>query len=324
MIHNVLSQFGIDDSASIKPLGNAGGFSGASITRIESPAGDHCLRKWPKSHPTQERLDWIHRVLLHAKIIGCPVPPPIRTTAGDTFLRFREHFWELTPWLPGLANFEQDPNSERLKDTVHTLAKLHQSNAQIQLEFGQSNNMLARIEQLRAFPQRLGMLDRHPALQHSEMMGSLHAQLRRCSDQVQPCIENLEQFGRQPWVIQPVIRDLWHDHILFTENQVTGIVDFGAMQMDNVALDLARMLGSLLGDPDDPKWITAIDQYHLIRPLSTAERQAIPILDRSAVLLGALNWLCWIVLEQKSFEDWKAVERRVRILGDRLEYFSAE
>ena len=42
---------------------------------------------------------------------------------------------------------EQDPNSERLENTVETLAKIHQSNAQIQLKVGQSRNILERIEQ---------------------------------------------------------------------------------------------------------------------------------------------------------------------------------
>ena len=305
-------------------MGNAGGFSGAIINQIKSPAGDHCLRKWPTPHPTQERLDWIHRVLLHGKVNGCPIPFPIRSNAGETFIRFQNHFWELTPWLPGSANFEQDPNSERLENTVETLAKIHQSNAQIQLKVGQSRNILERIEQLRDFHMRFGMIDRHPSLQHSEMMTSLHSQLRRCSNQVQPCLENLQQIGYQPLVLQPVIRDLWHDHILFTGNQVTGIVDFGAMQMDNVTLDLARMLGSLIGDPDDPRWTAALEQYQLFRPLTTTERRAIQMLDRSAVLLGSLNWLCWIVLDQRSFEDWTAVKRRVQILGDRLDYFLRE
>ncbi len=324
MIQDVLANYGLARSVRITQLGNAGGFSGACITLIEGDTGKYCLRQWPTSHPTQQRLDWIHRNLLHAGVNGCPVPVPVRTSQGDTFSKHNGHLWELSPWMPGSADFEKAPNSKRLLNAVQKLAEFHQSTAQVQLDFGCSKNMISRVEQLTRFPAEMQSME-DQALQHpSRWIASLYGQLRNCAELAQPCLHELSQLATQPMVLQPVIRDIWHDHILFTGNEVSGIVDFGAMQMDNVALDLARMLGSLIGDVNDPAGLRALEHYGSFRPLQDTERQSMQWLDRSAVLLGSLNWLRWIVLEERNYDDWQAVQRRVEILYRRLEQMSHE
>ncbi|MDG2185142.1 MAG: phosphotransferase [Mariniblastus sp.] len=308
----------------ITQLENAGGFSGARITLIEGDTGKYCLRQWPTPHPTQQRLDWIHRNLLHAGVNGCPVPVPIRTSQGDTFSKHNGHLWELSPWMPGSADFEKAPNSKRLLNAVQKLAEFHQSTAQVQLDFGPSKNMISRVEQLTRFPAEMQSMEDQALQYPSRWIASLYGQLRNCAELAQPCLYELSQIATQPMVLQPVIRDIWHDHILFTGNEVSGIVDFGAMQMDNVALDLARMLGSLVGDVNDPAGLRALEHYGSFRPLQDTERQSMQWLDRSAVLLGSLNWLRWIVLEERNYDDWQAVQRRVEILSRRLEQMSHE
>jgi len=115
--------------------------------------------------------------------------------------------------------------------------------------------------------------------------------------------------------VQPVIRDIWHDHLLFTGDEVTGIVDFGAMQMDNVAVDLARLLGSLVGN-ETSRWEFAIDHYCQHRPLNSFEIQFAFALNQCADLLSSLNWLKWILVERRQFESWDNVDCRIRRLLD--------
>ena len=324
MIYELLAHYGMDRSVRITQLGNAGGFSGACITLIESEAKKCCLRQWPPSHPTQQRLDWIHRNLLHAGVNGCPVPVPIRTCHGDTFVRFRDRFWELSPWMPGSADYETTPNMPRLLNAIQRLAEFHRSTAQVQLEFGPSANVKSRVEQLAASQSLMASIE-GAALNHSfPPVVQLHRELQECRDLFPHCLQQLSRISDQPLVLQPVIRDIWHDHILFTGNEVSGIIDFGAMQLDHVALDLARLLGSLVGDPEDSDWLVALEHYCTYRPLQNHEIQLIRLLDRSAVLLSSLNWLRWIALEKRSFEDGQAVQRRIDILCRRLARLSGQ
>src|SRR5205807_3808434 len=56
-------------------------------------------------------------------------------------------------------------------------------------------------------------------------------------------IGRLESLADISLPLQPCIRDIWHDHVLFTANDVTGVIDFGAVDMDTPATDIARLLG---------------------------------------------------------------------------------
>ena len=99
---------------------------------------------------------------------------------------------------------------------------------------------------------------------------------------------------------------------------MSGIVDFGAMRVDAVAGDIARLLGSLVGD-DPIGWQGGLSAYESVRPLSTSELALIPAFDRSGILLGAINWLDWIYLQGRQFNDLYAVRARLEVAIHRLE-----
>ena len=101
--------------------------------------------------------------------------------------------------------------------------------------------------------------------------------------------------------LQPCIRDIWHEHVLFEGETVSGLVDFGALRPENVAADIARLLGSLAGD-HAADWKLGLSAYEQVRPLSASERELITAFDRSAVLMSGIQWLQWIYLEGRTFE----------------------
>src|SRR3954466_9640280 len=124
----VLRFYALDVAAvqRIEPVGNAGGWSGSRLWRIGDASGrELCLRRWPKEHPTKDRLRLIHDVLkivsAELPIVACPLP------AGDgaTFVEHGGHLWELSPWLPGVADYRSQPSHERLRAAVAILARFH-------------------------------------------------------------------------------------------------------------------------------------------------------------------------------------------------------
>jgi Ser/Thr protein kinase RdoA (MazF antagonist) len=112
--------------------------------------------------------------------------------------------------------------------------------------------------------------------------------------------------------------DIWHDHVLFTDHNVTGIVDYASVRMDHVAVDLARLIGSLVGDDKDRRQ-AALEAYAVIRPLSREERDLVDLLDWTGVVVGAGNWLRWLYLENRVFENVEGVIRRLSELVTRME-----
>ena len=58
----------------------------------------------------------------------------------------------------------------------------------------------------------------------------------------------LATWAERPLPLQPCLCDVWHDHVLFEGDTVTGVIDYGGAKIDHVAVDLARLLGSMAGD----------------------------------------------------------------------------
>jgi Ser/Thr protein kinase RdoA (MazF antagonist) len=129
-----------------------------------------------------------------------------------------------------------------------------------------------------------------------------------------------------PWLnvqmpLQPCVCDPWHDHILFTGDAVTGLIDFGSAKIDHVAVDLARLLGSLVGD-DERLWLTGITAYRRLRPFSDDEHRLAHDLDRTGTLLAATHWLRWLYHEGRRYDQPAAVLERLRRLAARITFMS--
>jgi Phosphotransferase enzyme family len=119
-------------------------------------------------------------------------------------------------------------------------------------------------------------------------------------------------------MLQPAIRDIHHDHVLFTGDEVSGLIDFGAMRIDTPLTDLARLVGSLVGDDQEARRL-AVDAYSELRPLNHEERRLVDVLDESGVVLGALNWLMWLYVERRDMGPVGPIVKRLDELLARAE-----
>lgn len=117
--------------------------------------------------------------------------------------------------------------------------------------------------------------------------------------------------------LQLVLRDVWYAHVLFNQPQVSGIIDFGSIGVDSVGTDIARLLRSWIPG-DDADFSDALDAYHQIRPLSAIERDAFVQFDRTSRVLSAFQWIEWLAIDRREFDDWEAVAARLDFVLARL------
>lgn len=305
-------------------LGGAGGFSGANLWRITAPAGEFCLRCWPPEHPQPDRLAFIHAVLVHATAAGIDfIPTPVATQQGATFVPRGERLWELSPWMPGEADFHERPTAERLTAALTALARFHRAVESFAgRPWGEqpSPTVTERRERIAGLV-TVGFARLRRALPGAMWKGlaELAEPLLRLAEPMAPKIDReLAQVQSVRVPLAPCLRDVWHDHVLFTDNQVTGLIDFGSLRIESVATDLSRLLGSLVGD-DRSQWQAGLAAYTKVRPLSLNEERLIGVFDRSSVLLSGLAWLEWAFIDERHFEDHTVIESRVRATLARLE-----
>jgi homoserine kinase type II len=313
--------------ARIESLGAAGGMSGAQFWRIESGAGPLILRQWPREHPADERLRFIHDVLFHAVAHGVSfIPAPIRTATGESFTRASGHFFQLEPLLPGEADYDRSPNAQKLRAAMTALARFHLTTSDFPTVQPSHDIAIApavakrisRLHQLNAKgATRLGGAISPQILPSLEPLA--HQFLVTLPLLLPPALQQLESLAQNRFATQPCIRDIWHDHVLYTGDKVTGIVDFGGTDIDTPTTDIARLLGSLAGD-DEKNWQTGIDAYSAVRLVSAAEAQTARALDRSGTILAGCNWLEWIYVDRRQFENPAQIIERFRKIVERCNH----
>ena len=311
---NIVQRFGIS-AMQIEPV-IASGFSGAGVWKIMDAQGKQFSVK-RLGNLTTDHLVWIHRVLLHTIACDCDfVARPQRTDGGMSYLQTDDGVWEVCTWMPGKANCGQPPSDARLEHAMKSLARFHQSAAQVNFDFRPSPGVKTRLNQLAEVEKTVTSIQ-VPPHQYPTLTNLLMGLKQLPPNLLQSHTNALGQFAKQTLPLQPVIRDLRSDHLLFTGEELTGLIDFDAMQMETIALDLTRSLGSLVPD-DNVRWQAALNAYNSVRQIQPAEMELIKILDPINTILSTLNWLKWIVIEQRRFENTEAVESRLQELNQRL------
>jgi Ser/Thr protein kinase RdoA (MazF antagonist) len=106
--------------------------------------------------------------------------------------------------------------------------------------------------------------------------------------------------------------------VLYEGDRVSGVIDYGSVKQDNVAVDLARLLGSMVGD-DSTMWAVGLRAYRAVHPLSEEEETLAHVLDRTGAVLALANWLKWLYFDGLAYDDRCEVARRLRELTDRVE-----
>jgi homoserine kinase type II len=258
-----------------------GGFSGAAVWRGD----DHgtpllAVKAWPAGF-SADRLVAIHDLMRRAGHLPF-VPAVIPSSDGTTVVTEVGRAWDVTRWMPGKPDYHANPSPNRLTNAVTALARLHHAWKPPAPRFAPCPAVIRRLRALAdwsANSPTLPPLD--DPLRHA---AALLAQLTPAAERA------LTPWAEVPVPVQPCLCDVWHDHVLFTGDVVTGLIDYGAAKNDHVAADLARLLGDLVGD-DDLQFAAGLIAYRAVSTLPDVNATLVRLLDRTGVLCGAAGWV---------------------------------
>ena len=316
----IAEQFGITVTSLTR---SSGGFSGAAVYRVMSDdQRQFAIRCTPAdSALPRERLQALHLLLAGLqnaglRTVAVPLPHrlqslvwlpdhrtdnPAFTPFSQTVLQLHGNLWQVEPWLPGEA-ISHFPNPAELQSALQELWKFHQcAAAEVQRE---PNNDWFSV----AVQHSPGILRRRGIAR--ELSGGLLTEFRRrFSDDADlrfrelalrvcavlehwlPWISTrLEAVAGCTFRLQPVIRDLWSAHILFTDDDVSGLIDLSSMATDHVCYDVSRLFRSWFGASQD-NLRNAIAEFENLRPLDSSERLLLQAVDAATVLLSPVTWL---------------------------------
>lgn len=313
--------------ASLEPVTAAAGFSGARVWQVRYGNELYALRQWPPSAPRADRMAAISALQLFLADHELPAPRPVLTAEGVASLWQEGAWWSLNHWLPGAADYWSDPRPEKLRAALTMLARIHVAAARFphvdpkeastprpSPALAQRFDRMGRLI-IADFADLANYVGRHPVPREQ----ALATQALDLAERLAPPLrKSLEKWLWTPLPMQWCLRDIWHDHILFTHNEVTGVLDFGAAAIDSAAGDVARLLGSMVGDDGDG-WRIGLEAYEAVRRLSWKEQDAEWLFDATGTVLSAVNWVDWLVRDKfalgKSVDRNLGVARLERLVG---------
>lgn len=292
----------------------ADSFSGAAVWRLDAAGESFCVHAWPPDGMTRERLHRLHGLLRRAAHLPF-VPRLIAMSRGATFAEQEGHLWEVTTWLPGRP---ADVTAARLRSACAALAELHSVWEAVAPGDAPCPAVMRRLADHAAWARLIREAWRpeptpdDPAAPWARRASELLA--RRVDD----VPRRLARWRALAVRVQPCHCDPWRGNLLFTDEALTGLIDYGSVKVDHVAVDLARLLGDFAG-ADTALRAEGLRAYAEVRPLTDWERELIDDLDATGTLVAMANWLRWLYHERRVYADRTAVAARLAALVERME-----
>ena len=295
----------------------SGGFSGATVFRATTNDGrDLAIRRIPESLALPpQRMTRLYRLLCQisqADFGLIPVPfLPARTASrvsGDVdpscmpWLQVDEIIWQLEPWMPGTSLSGDEVSTLDVSAALIALNQFHQLATEAVRVVGSNGWFVNATRPSPAVLRRLSIVNELT----QGLLDILQRELSKDSDDRfrSPAVRVCKSLRTWlPWLqreltaltaisfpVQPVLRDIWRAHVLFTDHEVTGLIDLSAAASDHVTVDVTRLIRSWYGT-DVAKIRKAVGEYQSLRVLNASEQRLLQVLDASTVLLSPVTWL---------------------------------
>ncbi|MCA9058789.1 MAG: phosphotransferase [Planctomycetaceae bacterium] len=294
-----------------------GGFSGARLFHVSDEAGkEFALRLTPKEHAiAPERISLLHQLIsfLAAQEYSIvPVPLQLRQRVMAEFRIPVDGEWpatilvnngqlvQLERWQRGCS--VELPTESQLQETMRRLSEFHRlarrwggviaENPWFYVRHGPSPGLQRRLQLLLRLDS--GLLRELETAAATDSHAEFRTLARTMLDVARRCVPGLiravEPLKLTSFALSPVIRDLWREHLLFTGDHLTGLIDLTAAATDHVVLDLARLLRSWY-ETDCRAIGRALNFYAAEAAISEPEYRLFQALDHWSVLLSPLTWL---------------------------------
>jgi Ser/Thr protein kinase RdoA (MazF antagonist) len=255
------------------------------------------------------------------QVRGCELLPcPVARGDSASWIRHDSHYWELLTWVPGEPRLETNPTRELLVNAAAALAQLHsctetipysplimkgavlrdvsrgiQDRARLARDWIEHDAAkVSKLLEQRVFPQpilRLFKLQQAAFRKYGSFLTEIFQNAFRAHDRK-----------------LPVLRDVQPGHVIFNGSVVAGFIDLSAARADSAMSDLARLL-QRWRFAESAWYADAVEAYHRFRPLTSDERLVLEAYDVSARMLTGVQWLQWIVLEEREFANQTLVEQ---------------
>jgi Ser/Thr protein kinase RdoA (MazF antagonist) len=286
------------------------------------------------------RVETIHAFQKHlAEHFSRIVPVLQETVCGATMAYCANRIWELATWMPGTADFCQNPNNARLDAAMSALAAIHNAPKFVYVgdlfgsrvavqppHFSRSiEKRFIRLEQIIDGELRVAQANVAKSAPEAERRRLLEA-IKLITQLAPRELTKLSRVRAADLPLQYRLGDVHDEHVLFTGDEVTGIIDFGAVDYDAPAGDVARLLGSLVGDDRD-LWQRGLTAYAAVRPLTDAELSAVSVFHSSGTVVGAANWFNWLWGDEENrlpISDYARPLSRLARLTERLKCLAAQ
>lgn len=241
---------------------------------LRTTAGDFILTLYEKRVDPAD-LPWFLGLMEHLAKAGVECPQPVRARDGNALRRLCGRHAAITTFLPGV--WPRRVRRAHCGPVGTELARLHLAGA------GYS-------------PRRANALGAHS-------WPSLLDRSRARADEVQSGLAQ-ELDGALHVILDAwptglpvghIHADLFPDNVFFLDDRLSGLIDFYFAATDLYAYDVAVCLNAWCFEPDFSYNITKgqdlLAAYQAIRPLSSAEQDALPILCRGAAIRFLLTRL---------------------------------
>ena len=326
------------DPVAIVDLENHGGFSGSRLWKFQSQQSHWLLRRWPKGQ-NEARLDWIHHSIrniaqiLDGAATAVKLAEPTPSIEGSSFIEFHGFLFQVEPWLEGEAR--PTASDRELELAVTALAQFHQASRKVNCKTEKAPAVQRRLQRLEALkeivePQIVRAATRHPSKLKEELT-ALAVEVCRSFHRLMPTsVVELNTIKDESLELIPCLRDVWYAHVLFSNhreneepNHRLGFVDYGAMNIDYVGTDVARLVGSFVMD-DQTRWELALQTYGRVLTgdaMDIGEFQKIRMIDRANTLISPMNWVAWIFFENRQFPNHEQVIQRIKDYAKRMQFW---